>query len=111
MGLPIPIEPRKLLDAVLVTGAGTGMHANPGPKTVQAYVVGTGAVSATVKIQVANIDGQWLDFATITLSGTTSATDGTSWVVPWAYIRANCTALSGTGAALTVAIGDFVVAQ
>lgn len=97
---------RTLLDGVLVTGAGGGKALTLGPKTVQARVVGTGAVSATVKIQVANIDGQWLDLATITLSGTTSATDGASWVVPWSFCRVNCTAISGTGAALTVVLGE-----
>lgn len=97
---------RKLLDAATATGAGETIRLKNGPKTIQAYVVGTGAVGATVKVQVCNIPGQWLDLGTITLSGTTSATDGTSWVVPWAFCRANCTAISGTGAALTVTLGE-----
>lgn len=99
-------DTKLLLNALLVTGAGVGAPLSSGAKTVQALVVGTGSVSATIKIQVANIDGQWLDLATITLSGTDSASDGTSWVVPWAFCRANCTAISGTGAALTVALGE-----
>ncbi len=105
MGLPTPVETKVLLDAVLVTGVGRGYPMTAGAKTVQAYVVGTGAVSATVKIQVANISGPWEDLATITLSGTTSDSDGFSWAVPWASARANCTAIGGTDAALTVAVG------
>lgn len=95
-----------LLDGVLVTGAGTGKPMRAGPKTAQAKVVGTGAVSATVKLQVANIDGQWEDLSTLTLSGTTAASAGASWVVPWAFVRGNVTAISGTGAAVTLVIGE-----
>ncbi len=105
MGLPTPVEPKVILDAVLVTGAGRGYPMSVGAKSVQASVVGTGAVSATVKIQGGNIAGVFEDIGTVTLSGTTSDSDGLSWVVPWAYVRANCTAISGTGAALTVAVG------
>ena len=82
------------------------MTLRPGDKTVQAYVVGTGAVGATIKIQVGNIASVWEDLATITLSGTTSDSDGTSWIVPWAYCRADCTAINGTNATLTVVVGE-----
>lgn len=99
-------QPRTLLDAVAATGAGEAIRTTSGPKTVQANVVGTGAVGATVKIQVGNIPDVWEDLATITLSGTTSDSDGLAWTVPWAYCRADCTAISGTGARLTVALGE-----
>lgn len=97
-------QPRTLLDAVLVTGASAGVRMTTGPKTIQAYIVGTGAVAATVLVQVCNIDGQWITLETITLTDTTTDTDYKSWVVPWGYVRANCTAISGTGAALTVTL-------
>lgn len=100
------VDSATLLNAVTVTGVGDAVRLR-GPATFQAYVVGTGSVGATIKIQVANIAGQWLDAGTITLSGTTSATDGFALAVPWALCRANCTAISGTGATLTVAVGGL----
>ena len=73
--------------------------------TVQATVSGTGAVSATVAIEGSNDGTNWLTLGTITLRGTTSATDGFAFSAPWVYIRSNCTAISGTGAALSVVMG------
>lgn len=96
------IETATLLSGVLVTGAGTGVAMTSGPKVAQAYVVGTGAVTATVKFQGSLGDGYWNDIDSVTLSGTTSASDAKSWVVPWPQVRANVTAISGTGAAVTV---------
>jgi len=76
--------------------------ANSGFKTFQASVTGTGAVTATLKIQVSNnptLMG-WLDLATITLSGTTTATDGFASEASWLFWRANLTAVTGTGASV-----------
>ena len=73
----------------------------------QAAVTGTGAVSATVQIQASNdptVLG-WLTLGTITLSGTTTTTDGFSSEEAWTNIRSNVTAVSGTGAAVTVVMG------
>lgn len=79
----------------------------PGPgATVHARVTGTGAVSATVVVQVSNYDGNWLDLGTLTLSGTTSASAGLALDAHWAYIRANLTAISGTGASVDVIMGS-----
>jgi hypothetical protein len=48
-----------------------------------------------------------MTMGTITLSGTTSATDGFVSDEPWAYHRANVTAISGTSATVNViATGD-----
>lgn len=92
-----------LLSAVLVTGAGTAVGlAQSGWKTFQAKVVGTGAVTATVKVQASNDNSVWEDLGVITLSGTTSANDGFASVAAWAYYRGNVTAISGTGAAVTL---------
>ena len=99
---------QKLLTGVLVTGAGATYPAQRnggGDRTFQGYVAGTGAVTATADIQVSNDGTNWLTLATITLSGTTSDTDGFSSAANWAYYRADCTAISGTDAALTVLMG------
>ena len=76
-------------------------------KAVQATVTGTGAVSATVIIEAINnpASGNWLTLATITLTGTTAATDGFTFDAPWSYVRARLTAISGTGASVTASMG------
>ena len=94
-----------LLNAVTATGAGASVQSRSKNRTFQATVAGTGAVSATVKVQVSNDNVNWIDLGTITLSGTTSATDGFASNAPWAYVRGNVTAISGTGAAVTLAMG------
>ena len=73
----------------------------------QAVVVGTGAVAATVEIEVSN-DGVYelaTELGTITLSGTTAFSDGFTTVCPWKYARAKVTAVSGTGATVQVNMG------
>lgn len=85
------------------TVGGTYGPAYAGEKTFQATVSGTGAVSATVLIQVRNSSSHdWLTLATITLSGTTTSSDGFASEASWAYYRANLTAISGTGATVVV---------
>ena len=81
------------------TGTTTGTPFQPPPSgCYQATVVGTGAVSATVVIE-ASIDGEsWLTLSTITLSGTTSASDGFVAAGGWPNVRARLSAISGTGA-------------
>ena len=71
--------------------------------TFQAIVTGTGAVTATVLIQVSNeadtfngAKANWITMGTITLAGTTTATDGFTTVCPWRYVRASVTAISAT---------------
>lgn len=84
------------------TGADAAFDIDDSPnRTFQASVVGTGAVSATVLIQVSNDATNWITLATITLSGTTSATDGVAMSAAWGFARGNVTAISGTGAAVT----------
>lgn len=100
-----------LLSAATGTGAGTAIvNLRPVPRTYFATVTGTGAVSATVYIEVSGDGTNYLtgsnSLCTLTLSGTTTASDGCA--VPaamWPYIRANVNAISGTGAAVTVRIG------
>ena len=88
------------------TATGTTIEA-PGPgATVQARVTGTGAVTATVVVQVSNFDNVWLTLGTLSLSGTTTATAGLALDAHWAYIRADLTALTGTGATVDVFMGS-----
>ena len=42
---------------------------------------------------------------TITLTGTNSSSDGFTTQAPWRYVRANVTAITGTGASLNVLMG------
>ena len=81
----------------------------------------TGNVSATVQIQVSNDDGSglgsgtnWLNYgAAITIaSGASPQTGGFPLVaadmgatVPWRWVRANVTAITGTGAQVAVLMG------
>ncbi len=99
-----------LVDAATITGV-TGTttgNSYSGRKTFQAVVNGTGAVTATVKIEVSNnptLCG-WVVLATFTLSGTTTATDGFASEASWLFYRGNVTALTGTGATVDVVVAE-----
>jgi hypothetical protein len=88
------------------TGAADAREAPGVGATVHARVVGTGAVGATVDVQVSNFDGNWLTLGSLVLSGTNAAQNGLALEANWAYIRANVTALTGTGATLDVIMGS-----
>ena len=92
---------------VTTTGAGSFLYKDSPNATFQAIVSGTGAVSATVDIEYSNDGVNALDTVggTITLSGTTSNTDGFTSTAPWKFVRANVTAISGTNATVQVYMG------
>ena len=101
---------------VTATATGTAEYKDSPNSTFQAIVTGTGAVTATVTIEVSNdprvltdsANAAWLStvLGTITLSGTNSSSDGfTTSNAPWKYVRANVTAISGTGATVQVYMG------
>lgn len=101
-----------LIAAATTTGAGntfeavTGRDRNIIPnQSYVASIAGTGAVSATVLIEVSNDKTLWITAATYSLSGTTSDVDGSAIVAPYLYKRANVTAISGTGATVKVVMG------
>ena len=75
--------------------------------TFQATVTGSGAVTATVVIDCSNDGVNWCStvLGTITLSGTTSASDGFTTQAPWKYVRARVTAITGTSAVVDVLMG------
>ena len=78
----------------------------------QAIVTGTGAVTATVAIQVSNeeatgqgTNSNWITIGSIALTGTTTATDGFTTIAPWRFVRAVTTNVTGTGATVEVIMG------
>lgn len=75
--------------------------------TFQANGITTaGTGSATIDIEVSNNESDWIIMGTITLTlGTTSTSDGFASSSAWAFVRSNVTAISGTGATVTVTIG------
>lgn len=75
-------------------------------RTVEITVAGTGAVSTTVQVQISNDESNWINLTTLTVAGTTTATDGAAMDAAWRYMRLNITALSGTGAAVTAIVGS-----
>lgn len=98
-----------LLSAVTSTTTGTATDAYDGrfeqdERTFTCVVSGTGSVSATVLVQVSNNNADFITLATITLSGTTSDTDGFVSDESWQYVRGKVTAISGTSAAVTLTL-------
>lgn len=92
---------------VTSTSTGNAVFKDSPFATFQATVAGTGAVTATVVIDCSNDGTYWCStvLGTITLSGTTSSSDGFTTSAPWKYVRARVTAISGTGATVQVYMG------
>ena len=63
---------------------------------IQAIVNGTGAVTATVPIEVSNDGNSWSVLTTMAPSGTNIGTAIFSAVAPYVYIRANTSAITGS---------------
>lgn len=89
------------------TGAKEKEYKDSPLTTYQITVAGTGAVSATVLIEVSNDGTNFCStpLGTVAISGTTSATDGFTTNAPWKFHRANISAISGTGATVTITYG------
>lgn len=102
----------KLLDGVTSTGVGPTIRAGDpnrryrdAGRSFQSYITGTGALSATVLIEGSNDEVGWILMQTHTLSGTTTDVAGLPSSAQWEFVRARLTAISGTGAAVTVTMG------
>lgn len=98
----------RLLDSV--TGTGAGLSAGPaqnGMKTFHATLAGTGAITATVLVEVSNDNSNWVTLGTISLTGTTATSDGFASEAPWLYYRGNVSAITGTGATLNLLCGGL----
>ena len=95
-----------LLTAANATGPSPWVNGTGRPPTFDATVAGTGSVSATVLIECRNSPGSAAKtYGTFSLSGTTSASDvatGGAALPAFTQYRSNVTAISGTGAAVTV---------
>ena len=93
-----------ILKDATTTVTGAWMFKDAPQASYQAVVEGTGAVTATVVIEASNdgINALSTVLGTITLSGTTTSSDGFQTSAPWKYIRARVTAISGTGASVDV---------
>jgi len=95
---------RTLLSGATTTTTGTAVDCWLSTRGVQARVAGSGAVTATVLIEISNDEVGYMTLGTITLSGTTSATDGFAISPSFRTIRASVTAISGGSAAVTVTL-------
>lgn len=81
-----------------VVGTGDRISDKPLNRTYQATVRGTGAVSATVVIEVTNETPNgteaWVTLGTLSPSGTDVASAGFPSQTAWRHTRARCTAIS-----------------
>lgn len=90
-----------MIDKATATGAGASFNMPDAKTTFQASgATSAGAGSATVVVQVSNDGGDnWITAGTITLTlATTESSDGFALDAPWDLVRGNVTAISGTGA-------------
>jgi len=100
-----------LLDNVSATGAGGKVpivKKGDSSATFQATVNGSsGAVTATVDIEVSNNGVDWITMATISLAtgAPTPDSDGFASNASWLFVRANLTSISGTDAVVDVVAG------
>lgn len=73
---------------------------------VQVKIAGTGAVSVTASLQVSNIggttDADWIEATSLSLTGTTTDTDGATLASGWQWMRVKLASITGTGATVTV---------
>ena len=96
-----------LLNATAIGPGGTAGPAPKGEKSFHAHLEGESAISATIKIEVSDIDptlvaSSWVTAAIFTMSGTRVVSEGITLAGPWSYWRANMTAISGTSAIANV---------
>lgn len=110
-------QPRYFAFSGGVTGATGATVSNPIYKesplaAFQVIVTGSGTVGATVGIQVSNeeatgqgVNSNWITMGTISVTGSTAATDGFTTVSPWRFVRLNVTGVTGTSATVAAIMG------
>jgi CheY-like chemotaxis protein len=98
------VQVRSLLTNAIATGAGASAAGYACTKTYDAQGTTTaGAGSATVVVEGSNDGTTWSPIDTILLTlGTTSSSDGFTSDDRYAFVRANVTAISGTGAKVSL---------
>ena len=97
-----------ILNAVTTTATSSELLLGSDSKTFQAKgATSSGTGAATIVIEVTNdLTWPWLTLGTITLVlGTIATADGLAMLAGWKYVRARVSAISGTGAAVSVAVG------
>lgn len=103
-----PVTQVTLLTGVTTVSTGSGVDTSTldqiqnEDRNFIANVSGTGAVSATVLVEVSNNNRHWMTLATITLVGTSSVSDGFVSDESWQYVRGTVSAMTGTGASVTL---------
>lgn len=96
-----------LLSGVIATGAGSSVRAASSSKTFQASgATSAGAGAATILVQGSNDETNWDTLGTISLTlATTSSSDGFTSCDRYKFHRGNVSAISGTGAAVSMTEG------
>lgn len=96
-----------LLNGVTSVAAGSAVNGISGGKTYQASgSTSSGTGSATVLVQCSNDSTNWDTLGTITLTlGTSSTSNSFASDDRCAYVRGNVTALTGTGATVSLIAG------
>lgn len=98
----MPVGVGKLLDAATAVVTGAAFR-RTGPRAgYQATITGSLTVSATVEIDGSNDGQNWASALTLSPNGSNTDTRIGGVSVPYAFHRARITAISGTGAAVTV---------
>lgn len=93
-----------LVSAATGVGTSAAVQVSGVSRTYQAVVTGTGAVSAVVAVDVSNNGTDWLQQATITLSGDGYDADGVALEGNWPYVRGNVISIAGTGASVSLSL-------
>lgn len=101
------VTSRTILSAATTVAAGTSVAGQGAPKTYQASGTTTaGSGSATVLVQCSNNDTNWDTLGTITLTlSTTTSSNSFLSSDRCLRLRGNVTAISGTGASVTLTLG------
>jgi len=103
-----------LTDATTTATSAVFRPLNPYRTFIVYGATSAGSGSVTVAIEVSNIlnpvnttNVDWVQVGTVTLALTTTRlSDGFATYAGWTYVRARVTAISGTGAAVSVAMGN-----
>jgi hypothetical protein len=101
-------ESYELITAATITTTSAAMLLGTDSKTFQAKgTTSAGAGAATIIIEVTNdTTWPWITLGTITLTlGTVATSDGLAMLAGWKYVRARLSAISGTGALVSVVVG------
>lgn len=96
-----------ILSSAIATGAGGAVTGVGFAKTYHASGTTTaGAGAATIQVQGSMNGSSWDTIGTVSLTlGTTATSDGFASTDRYAQVRGNVTAISGTGAAVSLTMG------